>query len=299
MPKKHSVAQRLAERAAEITLNDPSQDDIAFVHAVNSQVYYPRSRTDEDLYVRKLGQAKLSIQSGYVSDPMTGEDCKSFIPYGTKPRLLKAYIDTFAVMNRTRDIDVGRSLTNLIQTVDGHVTGGKTGNLGRWKSQLTAISVSNTKIQWGHMVTRMDMAQEIQLFSDNSEPGQPRLWPEYIRLSSEYYEHLLQHALPLDSRALRALSHSALAYDVYSWLSPRLRKVKSFKGDMITWSQLHQQFGPEYRRLSEFKRKFKPAFDQATSLYLGSREATNLGSQGLLVKYARPPIPEKSQIIQV
>ncbi len=40
-----------------------------------------------------------------------------------------------------------------------------------------------------------------------------------LELSREYFETLVEHAVPLDYRALAALGHSALALDVYTWLA--------------------------------------------------------------------------------
>jgi hypothetical protein len=42
-------------------------------------------------------------------------------------------------------------------------------------------------------------------------PQQQTLWPSTIRLSSEYFESLMNHAAPLDERAIGAMSHPAMA----------------------------------------------------------------------------------------
>lgn len=52
-----------------------------------------------------------------------------------------------------------------------------------------------------------------------TEPGQRTLWPSTARLSAEYFASLERHTVPLDRRAGGALSGSALARDVYTWLA--------------------------------------------------------------------------------
>lgn len=51
------------------------------------------------------------------------------------------------------------------------------------------------------------------------------LWPGELILSQKYFNSLLTHVVPLDSRALGALSHSALALDIYVFLARRLHEI--------------------------------------------------------------------------
>ena len=70
------------------------------------------------------------------------------------------------------------------------------------------------------------------------------LWPSEIVLSSEFYDSLKGHALPLDPRAVQALQHSARALDIYTWLTHRLPRVRGRNGDRVSWAALQGQFGP-------------------------------------------------------
>jgi len=56
----------------------------------------------------------------------------------------------------------------------------------------------------------------------DQDGSQPTLWPGSLELTQDFYNTLLDHAVPLDYRALSALKHSALALDVYTWLAHRL-----------------------------------------------------------------------------
>jgi hypothetical protein len=53
------------------------------------------------------------------------------------------------------------------------------------------------------------------------------LWPSTIRLSADHFENLQRHAVPLDEYHLAALSHSAMALDMYAWLAHAAAAVQS------------------------------------------------------------------------
>lgn len=59
------------------------------------------------------------------------------------------------------------------------------------------------------------------------DPRQRTLWPSEVHLSQAFFDSLLNHAQPLDPRAIRGLQHSARALDSYVWLANRLPRVSS------------------------------------------------------------------------
>jgi Plasmid encoded RepA protein len=50
-------------------------------------------------------------------------------------------------------------------------------------------------------------------------------WPSIVRMNDRYFESLQKHAVPLDERALAALSNSPVALDLYAWLAQRLHRI--------------------------------------------------------------------------
>jgi hypothetical protein len=64
--------------------------------------------------------------------------------------------------------------------------------------------------------------------------SQKPLWRVVVGLSSEFFETLALHAVPLDYRAISALWHSALALDDYMWLAHRLCRID--KPNEATWT---------------------------------------------------------------
>src|SRR5437660_596931 len=64
--------------------------------------------------------------------------------------------------------------------------------------------------------------------------SQRTLWPGTLTLSGRFFETLLEHAVPLDKRALSALQHSALALDAYTWLAHRLCRINRPEGVKVS-----------------------------------------------------------------
>ncbi|MBK8558230.1 MAG: hypothetical protein IPL65_21965 [Lewinellaceae bacterium] len=83
------------------------------------------------------------------------------------------------------------------------------------------------------------------------------LWPTTVQLTEDYFNSLINHAIPLDERALSALSHSAMALDIYAWLAQRLHRINPQEPQFITWKALKEQFGRGYNQMYKFKQIFR------------------------------------------
>jgi hypothetical protein len=114
------------------------------------------------------------------------------------------------------------------------------------------------------------------------------LWPSTVTLSAEYFASLQQHAVPLDPRAVSALAHSALDLDIYAWLAQRLHRVPKRKPQTITWQALKSQFGPDYARLIDFRRKFVLALKTVLTAYPNAR--IEIADAGLVLWNSPPPV---------
>ncbi len=114
------------------------------------------------------------------------------------------------------------------------------------------------------------------------------LWPATVRLSEEYFQSLGKHAVPLDHRAVAALSSSSMALDVYAWLAQRLHRIPSGKPQQITWVAMYEQFGQGFARLRDFRRNFLQTLHQVQSAYPQARiEADDVG---LILSNSPPPV---------
>ena len=81
-----------------------------------------------------------------------------------------------------------------------------------------------------------------------------------IVLTEEFYRVITDRPVPVDMRAIKALKGSALALDIYSWLTYRLSYLK--QSTIIPWELLQMQFGSEYAATRSERYSFKKDFQE-------------------------------------
>jgi len=82
--------------------------------------------------------------------------------------------------------------------------------------------------------------------------GGPK-WSSRIVLGQVFFEEITGSAVPVDLRAIHQLQRSPLAIDLYVWLTYRMSYLR--KPTLIPWKSLQGQFGSEYARPRDFRRK--------------------------------------------
>jgi len=118
---------------------------------------------------------------------------------------------------------------------------------------------------------------------------QAALWRSTVTLSEQFYAEVIEHPIPVDLRALKALKRSPLALDIYCWLTYRASYAK--RDSNIPWPALAVQFGAEYGRVRDFKAAFLSELRKVTLVYPEARiEDTDTG---LLVKPSKPHITRR------
>jgi hypothetical protein len=287
---------RLLDAAAEIFGESP---DIRYLHTILAQCGLPYRQPDPVLrdYKRGNGRASLVLSSGHLMDPKTGEMVLQGIPYGAKPRLLMLHLCTQAKLHNSPTIEVSRSMSGLMQQLGLAVTGGKTGSIGRFKDQLNRLAA--TRMQLGFRDDVTGLGSTINVPSAISrydvwfpkEPSQKILWPSTVTLSTEFFASLVDHALPLDSRAIKGLQQSAMALDLYFWLAHRLHRIPNKEPVSISWMALRSQFGPDYLEMRKFRQDFKTALSKVETVYKAAKiEMSHTGT--LTLRQSPPPVPK-------
>ena len=122
------------------------------------------------------------------------------------------------------------------------------------------------------------MASSYDLWWSDPDPNDPKLLlPSMVRLSPDFYSEVIQHPVPLNLNALRALRGSALRIDQYQWLTYRMSWLK--RRTEIPWESLRTQFGSNladtrYGR-SRFRQEFERNLQQVLLVYRDCRVETN------------------------
>ena len=287
--------KRLVESAVEIAGEDAAS--ILYQHSVFCQTCLPYRNPGDGLrmWERINGNAHLQILAGAAMHPELKRMVSVGLPYGPKPRLILAYLNSEAVRQQSPIIDIDRSLTSFVKRLRLD-TGGRT--ISSIKDQLARLAASSIRlgmVQHGHALTintQIVTAFDIWFPKDNQ---QRVLWPSTVKLSSEYFESLIKHAIPLDDRALAALSGNAMALDVYCWLAQRLWRINWGQKVFVPWSQLKSQFGWHYARMNDFKKEFRVTLQQVHSQYAGAR--LDLDGRGMTLFHSPSPVRGREPLL--
>lgn len=280
-----------------------SADAVAYCHAVLAQIGLPRSPQKTRVWERVNGDAAMAILAGGLYDHRRKERVEQPLPQGPYARLILADISTFAIKHRSRSIPMessaGAYMRNRLHLFPG---GGKRGTYTSFKREAQALAAAHVELSvvYGSRFknTAGRAIQEFQAWLVD-DGGQQALWPCDLVLSESFYESLKAHAAPIDMRAYRALSHSALAQDIYTWLSHRLHRLRSPLD--LPWSVLAEQFGG-YADVKDFRRKFLERLKEVRSVYPDARVEVQRGRRGasggaLRLRRSPAPVPRIATVV--
>jgi replication initiator protein len=284
------LQRRIIDAAVEIEECTP--DTIEFLHAVLCQVGLPRSSTKERIFERNNGKASIRVESGALYKG--GKWIEQQLPYGAKPRLALIHTSSEAVRTRSRTVEVGESIAEFLRLLDLPTTGAAYGEMKRQIERLAACNMMLGMSAPSRDVTVS--AKPIERFEAwlQYDGKQRSMWPGVLELSQPFFETLMAHAVPLDPRAIHGLKKSALALDAYTWLAHRLCRVRKPVGVKLSWGNLRQQFGQEYRCSKDFKKEFRAALLKVRVVYPSARIDEEIGGIRLFASPA--PVP-KSQVV--
>ncbi|WP_342616470.1 replication protein RepA [Rhodoferax sp. GW822-FHT02A01] len=284
--------RKLMDASQQIAGQRPNGDDLAFMHTIMCQVGLPRSKVDGLQFERKSGNSALLVEAGKLWDGK--QFIQQPIPYGTMPRLMMAWMNTYAVRHKTPEIPVGDSASDFLRMLGKQTNGGQRGTFTTFRKQVQAFSACRMTLGFNadgkaHTYDGKPI-KHFEAWPHNT--GEQRsLWPASVSFSEEYFKTLIEHAVPLDIRALHALKGSALALDVYAWLSERLHRI-SRKSLVLHWVSLRDQFAQEYQGKNadkDFKTAFLIALRAVMAVYPQAKVKQVTG--GLLLLPSPPPIP--------
>jgi hypothetical protein len=270
------VQRRLTQSAA-LNNEDPDLRSILYHHSTFCQAFFPYRDPGADVlsWNRSNGLVDLRLKAGEAKHP-DGRWVQVPLPYGPKCRLVLMHINQLAIVNQSPHIVVEDSLTGFVRRVLN--LDPKSRNINMVKEQLRRLATSSIRLgiaspdRSAAATRKLDIVTEFDVWFSKDD-RQRVLWPSYIDLSLDYFASLQEHAVPLDERHIAALSHSALALDIYAWLAQRLHRVPANKPAFVSWTALHAQFGQGYNpeHMTKFRQVFRVALKQVLMLYKGAR----------------------------
>jgi hypothetical protein len=207
---------------------------------------------------RTNGTYRMTIQPGVL----TAKDGsrRAVYPYGVVPRMFLIWLSTEVLRTQNQTISLGDSFESLMRNL-GITSGGKQRrNAMEQLRRLLACSITVEKVvshgdTWQATTARMNVADSFDLwFSGSDHAGHEPLSASTLTLGDTFYRAILESSLPLSSAVLRELRSVPMQIDIYVWLVHRMYRVQGESN--VSWKQLQAQFGADYARLRDFKRRF-------------------------------------------
>ena len=216
--------------------------DLGFMARTMALCSLPRSNPGNQLqYKRTNGPFTLGMIAGLGNK----------LPYGNLPRLLLAWVSTEVVRTQSRELVLGRSLSEFMRTLGiYHNSGGRGGVQTRLRNQMKRLfGCSVSLIYKGENVNatvNAVIADHTVFWWNERKPDQPSLWDSKIELSEKFFNEIINHPVPIDMNTLTALKRSPLGLDLYLWLVYRTFALRAPL--RLSWPTLYRQFGVDPSR---------------------------------------------------
>ena len=222
---------------------------------------------------------------------VAGADNK--LPFGNLPRLILAWVCTEAVRTRSRELVLGRSLSEFMRTLGVYNNSGRTqARLRNQIKRLFGCTVSLIYEDERREATASALIADLTDFWWNPKrPGQPSLWNSKIRLGEAFFNEIINHPMPLDMNTLTALKRSSLGLDLYLWLVYRTFALRA--PQRLTWRQVYRQFGVDPAKASDndtvqnFRRK---VLRELKKIKLAWPELNYSTARGVLILHPSTPV---------
>lgn len=297
LPQQNTIIRdRLVETSGLLA---EAPDEIAYQHSILCQTGLPYRDPGADVreWQRDQGNASLLVEAGKARDIETGKWVKVGLPWGPKARLVLMHLNSAAIRTQSPEIDVGDSLTTFVKRI-GLTTDGRT--IRGIKNQVGALSTAMIRMAFTGPQGAFQFDAKVVSGFDLWFPKDERqrvLWPSTVRLSADYFESLQAHAVPLDERAIGALSHSAMALDLYAWLAQRLHRIPKPHRQFVPWPAVKEQFGGDYDRLRKFREVFLVALRQVHAVYPAMK--IEVTEHGLFLHTSPPPVVKTGVVVKL
>lgn len=258
---------------------------LGFMARAMVQATLPHRAVKGTYFERVNGAFTLSMQA----HPKIG------LPYGSIPRLLLAWVTTEAVKTKSRELELGDSMSSFMAQLGLTPTGGANGSITRLKNQTLRLFSTTVSALYedGNAVAEMGyrLADKSVLWWDNKTPEQAGLWQSTVTLSEHFFNEIIDRPVPIDMRAIKALKQSPMALDIYTWLTYRASYLK--RPTVIPWAGLALQFGSNYAELRNFKTAFIAELKKVVLVY--GQVQVESTEHGLMVKPSMTHISKKTK----
>ena len=189
---RHHFTQ--ADQVNQLVAASEADPDLGFMARMMALCSLPRTNPGNRLqYVRRNGPYQLYMIAGGGNK----------LPYGSLPRLLLAWVCTEAVRTKSRELVLGRSLSEFMRTLDIYSTsGGSRGDRTRLRNQMRRLFNAHVQLVYkdkhGEANVSSSVADRSEFWWNERKPDERVLWESKIYLGEAFFNEIIQHPVPLD-----------------------------------------------------------------------------------------------------
>lgn len=272
----------------------------AFLHSALCAMSLPTKRPKDDTLpiIREDGRYALAINPRPVLQTIDGKAVvRSLgVPYGSYPRVALIYLLSQAVKNRSRDVYLGRNFTEWMRRLGYQtVSYGPRGTANLMREQVDRLLTCEWQIRWDGDGTDENMFAVRDVKITNEYAGsldRDGAFAREIRMSELFYQHLVEHAVPLNEVAVRELKGTPTALDLYTYLAYRLPRISSDRGQTISWDQLARHLGNDADS-KRFRQTVRETMQIVSSVYPNA----NVDMSGRKVVLHPSPAPLERKLV--
>jgi len=294
-----SGAPTVFDRVSAVASEDPVP---SFLHSALCAMSLPVRRPPDDKQpiIRADGQYTLVITPKAVVQNVEGQrDLKILgVPYGSLPRVILIHIMTEAVRTNSRQVYLGKNFTDWMKRMGFRtVSYGPRGSATLVRDQVDRLFACEWMIRWDGTRATGEKEYGIKEVKLTNEYGgvdhANASFAREIYLTEGFYDHLKEHAVPLNEHAIRQLKDSATALDLYTWLAYRLPRINPQRPASLSWTQLASHFGNDGKNIRKFRQIIREAWDKHVSAVYPQAKAEF--DTGLIRLHSSPaPVPRKT-----
>ena len=224
----------LADQVNQLVGASEADPDLGFMARTMALCSLPRSNPGNRLrYVRCNGPYTLVMNAGGLNK----------LPYGNLPRLLMAWVSTEAVRTGSREIVLGKSLSEFMRSLGVYSSAG--GVATRLRNQMRRLFHCTVSLIYederGAASASSLVADRTEFWWNERKPDEPMLWDSKIYLGEAFFNEIIRHPVPIEINTLTALKRSTLGLDLYLWLVYRTFPLRAPL--RLSWRQVYRQFG--------------------------------------------------------
>jgi hypothetical protein len=307
-----SEVEKLAQITVTVEAAIQRYGDVVFMPHFAAQTSLPYTDPGPiDVWSRENGIACLSVQPWL--EVRKGSDggrrvINHGVPSGSVPRLILAYLGWWVVTRGSREVQIGGHFSSFMRLLGYVPKWGKGETNEIVASQLEKLATCrisysedpdpNRRHKIKAMMsnfTDMSLVKRVENFWLPSwREGQNELWTPVLTLTEDAFESFKSDCVPTNLQTLRRLKKSPLKLDIYTWLSPRLFRIKPGTTTDVSYDLLALQFGSRFNDPREFQKSFDAALIDVCREYTSAN--VEFINKGIRLRHSRPHVDPTKEL---